>query len=101
MQSIRTRYEQIGKISIEPISEENTFDIINEEYFNNELKIDIDSQWTYTSATLTASTMGISIYYTINGQTFVSCGLFIEYLQSIYDLKHLQKQIKNINEKVS
>lgn len=101
MQSIRTRYEQIGKISIEPISEENTFDIINEEYFNNELKIDIDSQWTYTSATLTASTMGISMYYTVNNQTFVSRGLFIEYLQSIYDLKHLQKQIKNINEKVS
>jgi hypothetical protein len=101
MQPIRTRYDELEKITVVNLTEEDLFKTINEEYFNYELKIDIDSQWTYTSATLTASTMGISMYYTVNNQTFVSRGLFIEYLQSIYDLKHIQKQIKRINEKVS
>jgi len=101
MQPIRTRYDQLEKLTLDNVTEDYIFTVINEEYFNKELNIKVDSEWESSNVCLTASTMGISMYYTVNGQTFTSLGLFIEYLQSIYDLKHMQKQIKNINEPIS
>ena len=98
MQPIRTRYEQLERV----YSDQTIFEKINREYFNNELDIKVESEWEHSQVNLTASTSGISNYYHVNGQIFTGVYRFIEYLQSIYDLRHMQKQINNIHaEKIS
>jgi hypothetical protein len=99
MKTILQRYKELDKVNSPNFtSEDDIFDVINEEYFNDELKISFDCKFESYTINLTATTAGVSVYYYVNDRTFTSVYTLIEYLQSIYDLKHIEKQIKRIYE---